>query len=163
MQRIVEAYARSVFEITPSFIIVTFPYASDFEREDETKIGVIDSAARIDDGNSGIEKGIESTVNGTVGVYTGVNNANGTVGVNAGVNGINDANSVNFGVNGVNGVNRSVVLSLMKKEPFITLKDLSLKTDIPRRTLDRIVSELKNENAIVRIGTKRSGYWKILE
>jgi len=32
MRRILEAYDRSVFEITPSFIVVTFPYASDFER-----------------------------------------------------------------------------------------------------------------------------------
>jgi predicted HTH transcriptional regulator len=32
MQRILEAYDRSVFEITPSFIVVTFPYAADFER-----------------------------------------------------------------------------------------------------------------------------------
>ncbi|MDR3296394.1 MAG: hypothetical protein LBT26_11320 [Clostridiales Family XIII bacterium] len=27
-----ETYDRSVFDITPSFIVVTFPYASDFER-----------------------------------------------------------------------------------------------------------------------------------
>jgi len=33
MRRILEAYDRSVFEITPSFIVVTFPYAQDFERE----------------------------------------------------------------------------------------------------------------------------------
>lgn len=32
MQRILDAYDRSVFEITPSFIVVTFQYASDFER-----------------------------------------------------------------------------------------------------------------------------------
>jgi predicted HTH transcriptional regulator len=32
MHRILEAYDRSAFEITPSFIVVTFPYASDFER-----------------------------------------------------------------------------------------------------------------------------------
>ena len=32
MQRILDVYDRSVFEITPSFIIITFPYASDFER-----------------------------------------------------------------------------------------------------------------------------------
>ncbi|MDR0518770.1 MAG: putative DNA binding domain-containing protein [Clostridiales Family XIII bacterium] len=32
MQRILSAYDRSVFEITPSFIIATFPYAKDFER-----------------------------------------------------------------------------------------------------------------------------------
>ena len=42
MQRILEAYDRSVFEITPSFIVVTFPYASDFDRsvsEDADKNG----------------------------------------------------------------------------------------------------------------------------
>ena len=33
MKRIIEAYDRSVFEITPSFVVVTFPYASDFERD----------------------------------------------------------------------------------------------------------------------------------
>jgi predicted HTH transcriptional regulator len=32
MQRILQAYDRSVFEITPSFIVVTFPYTQDFER-----------------------------------------------------------------------------------------------------------------------------------
>ena len=32
MRRILDAYDRSVFEITPSFIVVTFPYADDFER-----------------------------------------------------------------------------------------------------------------------------------
>jgi predicted HTH transcriptional regulator len=40
MQRILDAYDRSVFEITPGFIIATFPYAVDFERrvsEDEKK------------------------------------------------------------------------------------------------------------------------------
>jgi predicted HTH transcriptional regulator len=34
MRRILEAYDRSVFDITPSFIVVTFPYASDFERSE---------------------------------------------------------------------------------------------------------------------------------
>ncbi|MCL1848471.1 MAG: transcriptional regulator, partial [Clostridiales bacterium] len=32
MRRILDAYDRSVFEITPGFIVVTFPYAADFER-----------------------------------------------------------------------------------------------------------------------------------
>ena len=32
MRRILAAYDRSVFEITPGFIVVTFPYAADFER-----------------------------------------------------------------------------------------------------------------------------------
>jgi predicted HTH transcriptional regulator len=35
MRRILEAYDRSVFEITPSFIVATFPYASDFDRNED--------------------------------------------------------------------------------------------------------------------------------
>jgi predicted HTH transcriptional regulator len=34
VRRILEAYDRSVFEITPSFIVVTFPYATDFKRSE---------------------------------------------------------------------------------------------------------------------------------
>jgi predicted HTH transcriptional regulator len=33
MQRILKVYDRSVFEITPGFVVVTFPYARDFERD----------------------------------------------------------------------------------------------------------------------------------
>ena len=41
MRRILEAYDRSVFEITPSFIVVTFPYASDFDRsENEVDVAI---------------------------------------------------------------------------------------------------------------------------
>ena len=32
MRRILDAYDRSIFEITPGFIVVTFPYAVDFKR-----------------------------------------------------------------------------------------------------------------------------------
>ena len=39
MKRILEAYDRSVFEITPSFVVVTFPYASDFERVGANRSG----------------------------------------------------------------------------------------------------------------------------
>ena len=111
MKRILEAYDRSVFEITPSFIIVTFPYASDFERD--------------------------------------ANGENDTVGVN--------------GANlGVNGISRNEVLNLIKNDPNITLRRLSEKSGIPRRTLDRIILELKNENVVERVGTNRSGHWKIV-
>jgi predicted HTH transcriptional regulator len=47
MHRIMEAYDRSVFEITPSFIVVTFPYASDFERSlDENERSVSEDERR---------------------------------------------------------------------------------------------------------------------
>ncbi|WP_201765769.1 ATP-binding protein [Treponema primitia] len=46
MRRILEAYDRSVFEITPSFIVVTFPYASDFERNEDD--GTVNGTVKTD-------------------------------------------------------------------------------------------------------------------
>jgi len=38
VRRILEAYDHSVFDIAPGFIVVTFPYASDFERSDDENV-----------------------------------------------------------------------------------------------------------------------------
>jgi predicted HTH transcriptional regulator len=35
--------------------------------------------------------------------------------------------------------------------------------NISRRTLERVISTLKENNYIERIGSNRSGYWKILK
>lgn len=121
MQRILEAYDRTVFEITPSFIVVTFPYAPDFERS--------------------MSEGADNELY----LSEAANDAYGANGANA----------------GVDGVNRGAILELIKNEPSIKLKDLSVKAGIPRRTLDRIVLGLKSENAIERIGSNRSGYWRV--
>ena len=54
MRRILDAYGRSVFEIRPSFIIVTFPYAEDFERsasEDGDKPAIIGDKPAISSGD----------------------------------------------------------------------------------------------------------------
>ena len=40
MLRILEAYDHSVFDITPGFIVVTFPYASDFERSNSENANI---------------------------------------------------------------------------------------------------------------------------
>lgn len=62
MQRILDAYDRSVFEITPSFIVVTFPYASDFERsvkENESRDTIKDTV------NDTLKDTVSDTVNET--------------------------------------------------------------------------------------------------
>jgi hypothetical protein len=100
------------------------------------------------------------------GVNDGANGVNdGANGVNDGANGVNDGvNGANGGVNGVNdGVNQKTVMDLIKEEPNISIAAISEKTAIPRRTIDRIISELKTTGVIMRIGTKRSGHWEIKE
>ena len=81
------------------------------------------------------------------------------------VNGVNDGvNGVNDGVNGVNdGVNRKLIIDLIKNEPTVTIASIIEKTGIPRRTIDRTISELKNSGVIKRVGTKRTGHWEMIE
>ena len=91
---------------------------------------------------------------------------NGVNGVNDGVDGANDGvNGVNDGVdganNGVDGANREIVMNLLEKEPNISIAGINKETTIPRRTIDRIISELKKNEVIRRIGSTRSGYWEI--
>ncbi|MCL2045420.1 MAG: putative DNA binding domain-containing protein [Oscillospiraceae bacterium] len=70
MQRILDAYDRSVFEITPSFVIVTFPYASDFDRDENENVNDNEFATNdknnIDENNGTISGTISGTINGTI-------------------------------------------------------------------------------------------------
>jgi predicted HTH transcriptional regulator len=53
MKRILDAYDHSVFEITPSFVIATFPYASDFERDaDDDLHGTMQVSDQVNDQDS---------------------------------------------------------------------------------------------------------------
>jgi ATP-dependent DNA helicase RecG len=94
----------------------------------------------------------------------GTNGVNGgkSGGINIRENGVKYG--VKYGVNGgVNGVNNIIVLNILQKEPTISLSDLSKESNIPRRTLDRVISYLKENNQIKRIGSSRAGYWEIIE
>jgi len=61
---------------------------------------------------------------------------------------------------GANGADCETVLDLIKNEPTISLNEISARTGISQRTLDRIILELKDNNIIKRIGSKRKiFYW----
>jgi predicted HTH transcriptional regulator len=109
--------------------------------------------------------------------YTGNNGASErqysvTVTDNVHDNGINGADSGTIGANyDADGAktgadddgNRNAVLNLMKREQTISLDTISERTGISTRTLDRIIMEMKNSNVIQRLGSKRSGYWKVMD
>jgi predicted HTH transcriptional regulator len=102
-----------VFEITPSFIVVTFPYAVDFERD------------------------VNGVVNGVV---------NGAV-----------SKAVNEVAN-----RREKVLTALKENNKLTKAQMTVLLGIPKTTLERDLTSLKNDKKIIRVGSDKSGYWKVI-
>lgn len=68
---------------------------------------------------------------------------------------------INGNINGnINGdINR--VLLLLEKQPSITAKQMAEVLQISPRKVSRIIKELKEKEIIVRIGSNKTGYWKI--
>ena len=59
--------------------------------------------------------------------------------------------------------NFSAVFEFLKQYPETTYKNITESLNISKRTLERIISLLKENGYIKRIGNNRSGYWKILK
>ena len=72
-------------------------------------------------------------------------------------------NGGNLGGNGGNlGGNHLAVIELIENEPEITLIEMSERAGTSLRTIERIVSELKKAGKIERVGSNRTGHWKVL-
>lgn len=59
--------------------------------------------------------------------------------------------------------NSDTVFNYLKLYPNAKQKDIMADLEISRRTLERIISLLKENGSIERVGNNRSGYWKILK
>ena len=71
----------------------------------------------------------------------------------------------NEAINGV--INEAIsradrILSSIKENNRITIKQLSEKTGIPKSTLERELALLKTHNLIKRVGSNKAGYWEIV-
>ena len=53
------------------------------------------------------------------------------------------------------------VLDSIKVKPSITVNEISNVTSLSIPRINQIIKELKNENLLERIGSNKSGYWKI--
>ncbi|MDR1881814.1 MAG: Fic family protein [Prevotella sp.] len=58
-------------------------------------------------------------------------------------------------------VNSSYILELIKANPHISYDKLVEKTGRSRATIKRMIKRLKQEGGISRIGSDKTGYWKI--
>ena len=54
------------------------------------------------------------------------------------------------------------MLLFIKKNNHLSLDEMSSALNIPRRTLARIVSSLKEKGLIERIGSNKTGHWEVI-
>ena len=72
-------------------------------------------------------------------------------GVKSGVNGVNN------GVDEKEG--KDAIIECIKADSYITIGQMVAATGIPRRTVDRILKQMKENGILERKGSSRSGYW----
>ena len=90
------------------------------------------------------------------------NENNNEFGINDKKFGINDKKfGIKFGVKF--GVNQEMILSLIDKNPAITANEISDKLGITERAVEKNLTKLKEMNIIDRIGSRKTGEWKILK
>ncbi len=57
---------------------------------------------------------------------------------------------------------RKKILNLIREYPEISLNDIAKNIDITKRQAELHLNKLKEENIIMRVGSRRGGYWKII-
>lgn len=55
------------------------------------------------------------------------------------------------------------ILALIEQNPSITYEEMTEKTGKSRRTISRIITEMKEKNIIARVGSDKTGYWEIVK
>lgn len=55
------------------------------------------------------------------------------------------------------------IVSMMRENPHITIKEIAGALGKSVRSIEMQVTKLKNDNAIKRVGSARSGHWEVIE
>ena len=78
---------------------------------------------------------------------------------------INMGNKVGIKMGNKTSLNGSQynVLSEIRNNPNISKKQLQLKCGLSKTTIDNCINVLKKKEIIERIGSRKSGYWKVIE
>lgn len=70
-------------------------------------------------------------------------------------------NPENVTVNPVNNRSKKIVEEI-KENPNVSASELSVKFKVTERTIKRDLQILKKEKVIIRVGSDKTGYWKVL-
>ncbi|MCM1499309.1 MAG: winged helix-turn-helix transcriptional regulator [Clostridium sp.] len=73
-------------------------------------------------------------------------------------------NDVTNEINGAINISAAeqAVLAEIKKKPKITRVELQKKTSLGKGTIDRAIKALKENSLIERVGSNKTGHWKII-
>ena len=54
------------------------------------------------------------------------------------------------------------ILEYLKENPKTTIQQLSITLDLSSRAIEKQIAKLKKDNKLIRVGSARKGYWKVL-
>ena len=55
------------------------------------------------------------------------------------------------------------IIKLLKENPRLNAQEISIKLEKSKKTIERAFIELQNNNIIKRAGSKRDGYWIVID
>ena len=55
------------------------------------------------------------------------------------------------------------IISLIKKNNLITIKELCEKTKLSESGVKKVIKKLKDENLLIRVGGLKGGHWEVVE
>lgn len=104
----------------------------------------------------------DTTENGTYGTVNGsYNTENGTNGIENGTNGIgNDTYGTNDAIKNLTK-KQGDILKLIEDDPDISIEELTLSTNVSRRTILRDIKVLRDLGIVSRKGRKKDGTWVV--
>ena len=72
-----------------------------------------------------------------------------------------DDSGLGSGLNGGLNEIEKAILSLVRANQYIRVFEMAQKISKPVRTIENNISRLKERGILSRIGSKKTGYWKI--
>ncbi len=77
---------------------------------------------------------------------------------------ISGANDAKVGANDANTENqKDTLLKIMIENPRITQNEMASVLGISKRTVQRMIEALVGEAKVIRVGSRRSGHWKVIK
>lgn len=77
---------------------------------------------------------------------------------------ISGANDAKVGANDANMENQmNILIKKMIENPQITQNELASELGVSRRTVQRMIEKLVSDAKIIRVGSRRSGYWQVVK
>ena len=76
---------------------------------------------------------------------------------------INDTKEIS-GANDANMKNQiDILMKKMIENPQITQNELASELGVSRRTVQRMIEKLVSDSKIIKVGSRRSGYWQVVK